>query len=97
MDIKGIVSDTSGEPLPGVSISVKGTTSGTITNMDGQFSIRARKGNILVFSFIGYQTAEHKATDAPMKVTLQESSVQVDEVVVTALGIKKEKKHWHTP
>ena len=92
MDIKGIVSDTSGEPLPGVSISVKGTTSGTITNMDGQFSIRARKGNILVFSFIGYQTAEHKATDAPMKVTLQESSVQVDEVVVTALGIKKEKK-----
>lgn len=43
------------------------------------------------FSFIGYQTVEQKATDTPMKVTLQESSVQVDEVVVTALGIKKEK------
>ena len=91
-DIKGIVSDSSGEPLPGVSISIKGTTFGTITNMDGQFTIRAKKGNTLIFSFIGYQTVEQKATDTPMKVTLQESSVQVDEVVVTALGIKKEKK-----
>ena len=60
--------------------------------MDGQFTIRAKKGNTLIFSFIGYQTVEQKATDTPMKVTLQESSVQVDEVVVTALGIKKEKK-----
>lgn len=91
-DIKGIVSDSSGEPLPGVSISIKGTTFGTITNIDGQFTIRAKKGNTLIFSFIGYQTVEQKATDTPMKVTLQESSVQVDEVVVTALGIKKEKK-----
>lgn len=78
-DIKGIVSDSSGEPLPGVSISIKGTTFGTITNMDGQFTIRAKKGNTLIFSFIGYQTVEQKATDTPMKVTLQESSVQVDE------------------
>ena len=60
--------------------------------MDGQFTIRVKKGNTLIFSFIGSQTVEQKATDTPMKVTLQESSVQVDEVVVTALGIKKEKK-----
>lgn len=92
MDIKGVVSDQSGEPLPGVSISVKGTTSGTITDMNGRFTIQAKKGNILVFSYIGYQKLEQKVLENSMKITLSENAVEVDEVVVTALGIRKEKK-----
>lgn len=92
MDIKGVVSDQSGEPLPGVSISVKGTTSGTITDMNGYFTIQAKKGNILVFSYIGYQKLEQKVLENSMKITLSENAVEVDEVVVTALGIRKEKK-----
>lgn len=92
MDIKGVVSDQSGEPLPGVSISVKGTTSGTITDMNGHFTIQAKKGNILVFSYIGYQKLEQKVMENSMKITLSENAVEVDEVVVTALGIRKEKK-----
>lgn len=92
MDIKGVVSDQSGEPLPGVSISVKGTTSGTITDMNGHFTIQAKKGNILVFSYIGYQKLEQKVLENSMKITLSENAVEVDEVVVTALGIRKEKK-----
>lgn len=92
MDIKGVVSDQSGEPLPGVSISVKGTTSGTITDMSGHFTIQAKKGNILVFSYIGYQKLEQKVLENSMKITLSENAVEVDEVVVTALGIRKEKK-----
>lgn len=92
MDIKGVVSDQSGEPLPGVSISVKGTTSGTITDVNGQFTIQAKKGNTLVFSYIGYQKLEQKVLENSLKITLKENAVEVDEVVVTALGIRKEKK-----
>lgn len=92
MDIKGVVSDQSGEPLPGVSISVKGTTSGTITDMNGHFTIKAKKGNTLVFSYIGYQKLEQKVLENSVKITLKENAVEVDEVVITALGIRKEKK-----
>lgn len=92
MSVKGIVYDELGEPLPGVSISVKGTTIGTITTMDGTYSISAKKGNVLMFSYLGYQTVEKTVDEATINVTMKESAVQVNEVVVTALGIKKEKK-----
>ncbi|MGL4292292.1 MAG: SusC/RagA family TonB-linked outer membrane protein [Bacteroidales bacterium] len=90
--VKGQVFDQTGEPLPGVSISVKGTTLGTITGADGDFSLNAPNNSTLLFSFIGYQSTEKKAESSFMKVVLKESTVEVDEVVVTALGIKKEKK-----
>lgn len=92
LTVTGTVTDNANEPMPGVSISVKGTTNGTITGMDGKFSLKAANGSTLLFSFIGYQSVEKKATSAPMKVEMKDGSVEMDEVVVTALGIKKEKK-----
>ena len=58
--IKGSVSDGGGEPLPGVSVAVKGTTSGTITDMDGKFSINARNNDVLIFSYVGMNTQDIK-------------------------------------
>ncbi|MDE7443244.1 MAG: SusC/RagA family TonB-linked outer membrane protein, partial [Muribaculaceae bacterium] len=85
--------DGTGEPLIGVSVLVKGTQFGTQTNIDGEFSINASQGDVLMFSYIGYLSQEITVTGtAPINVTLVEDSKVLDEVVVTALGIKKEAK-----
>lgn len=90
--IKGVVTDGSGLPLPGVNIVVKGTTDGAQSDMDGNFEINAKEGNTLVFSFIGMKTIEAPATSSLMKVVLNDLENTLEEVVVTALGIKREKK-----
>lgn len=53
--VEGIVTDTSGEPLIGVTVLVKGTSNGTQTNIDGEFSVNAKQGDVLKFSYIGYR------------------------------------------
>ena len=85
------VSDQTG--LPGVSILIKGTTDGTITDLDGNYSIRVPNNATLVFSFIGFKTQE-VAVDGKtnINVFLKENSESINEVVVTALGIKREEK-----
>ena len=89
----GTVTDSKGEPLIGVSILVKGTSNGTITDMDGNFKIQAAKGDVLEVSYIGYASQAITLTNAqPMKVTLGEDTQVLDEVVVTALGIKRSEK-----
>ncbi|MFD0993125.1 SusC/RagA family TonB-linked outer membrane protein [Tenacibaculum geojense] len=89
--ISGTVSDETG-PLPGVSVLKKGTSQGTETDFDGKFSIQAKTGDILVFSFVGMQTKEVAVSSSNnLSVTLESGNV-LDEVVVTALGIKREKK-----
>ena len=89
--ISGTVSDDAG-PLPGVNIIVKGTTTGTQTDFDGKYNISASVGDVLVFSFVGYDTEERTVGAAnTIDVTMQEGVV-LDEVVVTAQGIKREKK-----
>lgn len=90
--VRGNVIDEQGEPIIGASVQVKGTTTGTITDINGEFSLPTETGKILVISYIGYQTAQPKVTGKSMNIQLAESAVRVDEVVVTALGIKKEKK-----
>lgn len=90
--VHGTVTDENGEPVIGASVQVKGTTSGTITDIDGAFTLNAATGNLLTFSYLGYQIVQQKVTGSTLKITLKESAVAVDEVVVTALGIKKEKK-----
>lgn len=90
--VKGVVLDELGEPLPGVSISVKGSKTGTVTDMQGAYKIETIQGSILVFSYIGYQTVEKTVNSSTINITMKENSIDVDEVVVTALGIKKEKK-----
>lgn len=91
--IKGKITDTNGEPLIGVNILVKGMTRGTITDLDGNFSIEASVGQELVISYIGYETQTIPVTTkSDINIVLNESSIGIDEVVVTALGIKRAQK-----
>ena len=89
-DVKGVVSDASGE-LPGVSVLVKGTSRGTETGLDGSYSIKNVKSNdVLVFSFIGYKTIEVPVNGrTTVNVTLEEDSDTLEEVVVVGYGTKK--------
>ncbi|WP_188654198.1 SusC/RagA family TonB-linked outer membrane protein [Yeosuana aromativorans] len=91
--ISGVVSDNSGVPIPGVNIIVGGTSVGTQTDFDGKYSIHAKTGDVLVFSFLGLKTERVTVgTSNTIDVTMQEDASVLDEVVVTALGIKREKK-----
>lgn len=89
--ITGHVSGAEGVSLSGVSVQVKGTNKGTTTNLNGDFTIEANKGDLLVISYIGYETKEVIVGDSKtISITLSLSNQQMNEVVVTALGIKKE-------
>jgi TonB-linked SusC/RagA family outer membrane protein len=92
--IKGSVLDTSGLPLPGASVVVKGETKGTITDFDGNFSIEVQKGKTLVISYVGLETQSLVIGESStIKVQMKEaSSNALNEVVVTSLGIKKTRK-----
>jgi TonB-linked SusC/RagA family outer membrane protein len=91
--IKGTVKDETGAPLPGVTITIKGAQGGTQSNNSGQYSIAAKTGDVLVFSFIGYQSKEVTVgTQTTLDVTLGTDSKNLETVVVTALGIKRSEK-----
>lgn len=92
--VTGQVLDIKGEPLIGVSILIKGTTVGTITDIDGNYKLTTNEVNpILVFSYIGYQTQEIPLKgQTTVNVNLQDDTQFIDEVVVTALGIKRAQK-----
>ena len=91
--ITGVVTDGKGEPVPGANVIQRGTTNGTISDIDGKFSLEVPDNATLVISFIGYVTKNiavgHKEI---FNITLLEDSRKLDEVVVTALGIKREEK-----
>ena len=91
--VTGVITDQDGLPLPGANVVVKGTANGTQTDFDGNYSIQANTGDILVYSFVGQKTEERTvgASNA-IDVSLQQDAQALDEVVVTALGIKREKK-----
>jgi TonB-linked SusC/RagA family outer membrane protein len=90
--VSGVVSDQSGAPIPGVNVLVKGTSNSTQTDLDGKFKISASKSQTLVFSFLGMKTKEVLASTSSLNVTLTDDSVELQSVVVTALGITREKK-----
>ena len=92
--ITGIVTDETGSPMPGVNIQIEGTTTGAISDASGKYSIVIQNDNaVLVFSFIGYNTQKVSATGKTnIDVSLPPSVSVLDEVVVTALGIKREVK-----
>ena len=91
--ITGKVVDAAGEPIIGASVLVKGSGTGAVTDIDGRFSVEAPVGSTLEVSFIGYKSVTIKVTNATAyNVTLQDDSQALDEVVVTAMGIKKERK-----
>ncbi|MDX1477399.1 MAG: carboxypeptidase-like regulatory domain-containing protein, partial [Saprospiraceae bacterium] len=85
----GTVTDSGGEPLIGVSISVKGSTAGAVTDIDGRFSIELPGTSaVLEFSYVGYQSASVSVSrsDGPLQITMLEASTQLDEVIVTGLA-----------
>jgi len=83
----------SNTPLPGVSIMVKGTFSGVASNIDGLFSVKAKEGDVLLVSFIGMETLEHKLYgNNNIEIYLSHNSTNMREVVVTALGINKSQR-----
>jgi TonB-linked SusC/RagA family outer membrane protein len=92
LQVTGKVSDVSGEPLPGVNVVVKGTQTGVATNFDGVYTIKTKKGATLVFSSVGYQTVEKAVSSNKMNVVMKESANQLDDVVITAFGVKKKTK-----
>ena len=88
--ITGTVIDANNEPVIGASVLEKGTSNGTITNLDGEYSLSVSAGATLVFSYIGYKTQEVSiGNKTTIKITLVEDSEQLDEVVVVGYGVQK--------
>ncbi|MCX2679497.1 SusC/RagA family TonB-linked outer membrane protein [Galbibacter sp. EGI 63066] len=91
--ITGVITDQDGLPLPGANVVVKGTSTGTQTDFDGNYTIQANAGDVLVYSFVGQQTEERTVgASNSINVTLEQDAQALDEVVVTALGISRKKK-----
>jgi len=92
--VSGNVTDaTDGSPLPGVNVLVQGTTNGTQTDFDGNYTIEVTEGGVLVFSYIGTATQSVTVGSSnTINVAMAEDASQLDEVVVTALGVKRQKK-----
>ncbi|TKD61390.1 SusC/RagA family TonB-linked outer membrane protein [Flavobacterium sp. ASW18X] len=91
--ISGTVTDQDGLPLPGVNIMVKGTTNGTQTDFDGNYTITASSGDVLVYTYIGMTDATRTVgANTTINLAMQEDAQALDEVVVTALGISREEK-----
>ena len=88
ISVQGTVKDTAGEAIIGANVVVKGTTNGTITDLDGQFQLQTNPEDIIVISFIGYQSQEQPAVPL-MNIILKEDTEQLDEVVVIGYGSVK--------
>lgn len=84
-----VISQTDEEPLPGVTVVIKGTTTATMTDLDGNYTINAANGQILVFSYIGFETEEVTINKRIINVSLEESSKLLDEVMVVGYGVMK--------
>lgn len=87
--VTGVVNDENGEPLIGASVLVKGTTVGSTTDIDGNFSIKAAKGATLVISYVGYNTQEVPVTGSAIDVKMVPNNQMLDEVVVVGYGTQK--------
>lgn len=91
--VKGIVRDQNGETIIGANITIKGSATGVITNIMGEYQISAKRGDVLVVSFIGYKTQEIKVgKENTINVTLTEDAKVLSEVVVTAFGVGQKKE-----
>jgi TonB-linked SusC/RagA family outer membrane protein len=91
--IRGVIIDEYNQPVPGVSVTIQGTTTGTVTGTEGRFTLAASKGQVLTVKFIGFATQDITVTDeANYSIQLKSDTKSLSEVVVTAYGIKKEVK-----
>ncbi len=90
--VKGNVKDAKGEPLIGVSILIKGSSNGTVTDLDGNFTLPSYNGDVLEISYVGYTTKYIPSSSKFLLIVLEEDNKMLEEVVVTALGIKRSQK-----
>lgn len=91
-NVSGLVSDENGDPLIGVQIQIKKTTIGTITNIDGNFTIKAKKGDVLVFSYVGYENVEREYKgEKILSIAMTPSTETLEDVVI--IGYGKQKKN----
>jgi len=91
--INGIITDSSGFPLPGVNVLVKGTSRGTQTDFDGKYSLNASSEDVLTFAYVGLKTLETTVgRSSSINIAMEEDAAMLEEVVVTAQGIKRDKK-----
>ncbi len=87
LTVTGVVyAEGESDPVIGANVMVKGTSNGTITDFDGNFSLQAKSGDVLQVSYMGYKTQEVKATSSPMRITLQSDNVMLQEVVAVGYG-----------
>lgn len=92
-NIEGKVTDENGNPMEGVSVKVKNSVEATTTNSAGKFIIKANVGDVLIFSYVGYEALEVAINNRrPLNVLLKQQNVAMEEIVVTALGIRREEK-----
>ncbi len=90
--VSGQVLDEKGEPVIGATVTVKGTKIATVTDIDGKFSLKVPKGSTLVVTYLGYADKEVMAAGADIQITISQDEETLEEVVVTALGIKRSEK-----
>lgn len=79
-------------PIPGVAVMIKGSTVGTITDLDGHFNIKAKRNDILVFTFIGMQKTEVTVQSNQLDIKLKQESIDIDEIVAIGYGVQKRKR-----
>lgn len=92
-NVTGSVTDQSGAPLPGVTVLIIGTNTGTTTDFDGNFKIGATQGDVLRFSYLGMKSKDVSvASNTPISIVLEEDTSALEEVVVTAFGVEKKQK-----
>ena len=90
--VTGVILDSTGVPVIGANVIVKGTTNGTVTDLDGKFSLEVTPNDVLEISYIGYTTQEVKVGgQQSINVTLNEDSEQLDELVVVGYGVQKKR------
>lgn len=89
--VKGQVVDSKGEPIIGATIQVKGSKTGSVTDLDGNFSLNARPGETIIVSYIGFKTKETKAGNGPLSIKLEEDNKTLNEVVVVGYGTMRKK------
>ena len=89
LTVKGTVLDSDGYPMPGAGVAIKGTTTGVVTDLDGNFEIRAKASDKLVFSFIGFTEQVVTASSKPMTVVMSPDKNLLDEIVVVGYGTQK--------
>lgn len=90
--VSGAVLDEQGFPIPGANVLVQGTEVGVVTDIDGNFTLKANYGDILEVSYIGFETVQVTATEEPMTITLKTSLDQLDEVIVTGYGSQRKSR-----